>query len=166
MYAIDSAMARQGLLGKAQLRLHQRDTRPIADAIHAWLTRHKDLLATYSLGKVVRYCLNHWEFLTLFIDNPNVPIQSNCSERAPEDTERLRFNSHFTGSTEGGHRWAVLLGVDSTARRIGLDLRAYPTWMFERRGTRKDDVGLTAAQLTLAAYKLMLEGQGQERVVA
>ena len=41
-----------------------------------------------------------------------------------------------------------------------LHVQAYLTWMFERRGTRKRAFGLTAAQLTPAAYKQMLE---QER---
>ena len=166
MYAIERAMAREGIRGEERLRRRQRDTRPIADAFHAWLILHKDLLPTDPLGKVVRYCLNHWESLTVFIDDPNVPIDNNSSERAFQDHARLRFNSLFAGSTEGGHRWAVLLGVASTARRLGLDLQAYLTWMFERRGTRKNEFGLTAAQLTPAAYKLMLDEQGQERVAA
>jgi hypothetical protein len=100
------------------------------------------------------------------IDDPNVPIDTYCSERAPKDQACLRLNSLFAGSMECGHRWAVLLGVVSTARRLGLDLEAYLTWMFERRGTRKNDFGLTAAQLTPAAYKRMLDEQSQERVAA
>jgi hypothetical protein len=159
-------LARDGIRGEERLRRRQRDTRPIADAFHAWLILHKDLLPTDPLGKVVRYCLNHWESLTVFIDDPNAPIDNNSSERAFQDHARLRFNSLFAGSTEGGHRWAVLLGVASTARRLGLDLQAYLTWMFERRGTRKNEFGLTAAQLTPAAYKLMLDEQGQARVAA
>jgi hypothetical protein len=124
------------------------------------------LLLTDPLGKVVRYCLNHWEGLTRFIDDPAVPIDNNTSERAFQDHARLRFNSLFAGSPEGGHRWAVLLGVVTTARLLGLDVHAYLTWMFERRGTRKEAFGLTAGQLTPAAYKLMRKEQDQERVAA
>ncbi len=69
---------------------------------------------------------------TRFGDDPNVPI----------DNSR--------------HRWAVVIGVVSTARRRGLHSQAYLAWMFQRRGTRKNDVGLTAAQLTPAAFKRML----------
>ena len=53
-----------------------------------------------------------------------------------------------------------MLGVVTTAQRLGLAVQVYLTWMFERRGTRKRAFGLTAAQLTPAAYKQMLE---QER---
>ena len=166
MYAIERAMAREGISGEERLRRRQRDTRPIADAFFAYLNRHKDLLPTDPLGKVVRYCLNHWEGLTRFIDDPAVPIDNNTSERAVQDHARLRFNSLFAGSPEGGHRWAVLLGVVTTARRLGLDVQAYLTWMFERRGTRKDAFGLTAGQLTPAAYQLMRKEQDQERVAA
>jgi hypothetical protein len=88
------------------------------------------------------------------------PIDNNPSERAFQDHARLRLNALFAGSAEGGRRWAILLGVVTTAQRLGLDVQAYLTWMFERRGTRKRAFGLTAAQLTPAAYKQMLE---QER---
>ena len=52
-----------------------------------------------------------------------------------------------------------MLGVVTTARRLELDVQAYLTWMFERRGTRKRAFGLTAEQLTPMAYKQMLEEQ-------
>ena len=40
-----------------------------------------------------------------------------------------------------------------------LDIQAYLTWMFERRGTRRRDYKLDPVDLTPAAYKRMLEKQ-------
>ena len=39
---------------------------------------------------------------------------------------------------EAQTRWAILLGVVTTAKRHGLDVQAYLTWIFERRGTGRD----------------------------
>ena len=89
--------------------------------------------------------------MTVLVNNP--------SERAFQDLARMRYNSLFAGSPEGGHRWAVLLGIVTTAKRHGLDIQAYLTWMFERRGTARATYRLEPPDLTPAAYKKMLEKQ-------
>ena len=148
----------KGLSGPELLARRHAETRPIVDDFKEWLVQHeKLLLPSDPLGKVVRYYLRHFEDLTRFVDDPNIPIDNNSSERSFQDHARLRLNSLFAGSAEGGRRWAILLGVVTTAQRHGLDVQAYLTWMFERRGTRKREYGLTAAQITPAAYKQMLE---------
>jgi hypothetical protein len=143
------------------LALRKSETRPIVDAFKGWLEQHQGLLPSDLLGKAIRYYLKHFDDLTRFVDDPEIPIDNNQSERAFQDHARLRLNSLFAGSGEGGRRWAILLGVVTTAQRHDLDVQAYLTWMFERRGTRKREYGLTAAQLTPAAYKKMLEQAGK-----
>ena len=157
MYAVEQAAAREGLTGAALLARRQTKTRPIVDAFRVWLQAHRGLLPSDPLGKAIAYYLRHFDDLTRFVDDAEIPIDNNQSERAFQDHARLRLNSLFAGSAEGGHRWAVLLGVVTTAQRLDLDVQAYLTWMFERRGTRKKEYGLRASQLTPAAYKKMLE---------
>lgn len=157
MYAVERSAATKGLTRAELLARRQAETRPIVDAFKVWLLAHTDLLPSDALGKVVRYYLRHFDDLTRFVDDPEIPIDNNPSERAFQDHARLRLNSLFAGSAEGGRRWAILLGVVTTAQRHGLDVQTYLTWMFERRGTRKREYGLTAAELTPAAYKKMLD---------
>jgi hypothetical protein len=159
MYAIERQAAADGLVGEPLRARRQLHTRPVVDAFRTWLLAHQHLLPSDPLGEVVRYYLRHFDDLTRFVDDPDIPIDNNPSERAFQDHARLRLNSLFAGSAEGGRRWAILLGVVTTAQRLGLDVQAYLTWMFERRGTRKREFGLTAEQLTPAAYKEMLEEQ-------
>jgi hypothetical protein len=59
----------------------------------------------------------------------------------------------FAGSTEGAHRAATLLGVVGTCRALGIDPFSYLVWAFERRGTHRAAFGLSAAEITPAAYK-------------
>ncbi len=157
MYDIERRAAAEGLVGAALLQRRQLQTRPVVEKFRAWLLTHKDLLPSDPLGKVVRYYDRHFDDLTRFVDDADIPIDNNPSERAFQDHARLRLNALFAGSAEGGRRWAILLGVVTTAQRMGLDVQAYLTWMFERRGTRKRAFGLAAEQLTPAAYKQMLE---------
>ena len=89
--------------------------------------------------------------------NCNAHPRRNPSERAFQNHAKLRLNALFAGSPEGGRRWAVLLGIVTTAKCHGLDVQTYLTWMFERRGTWRKRYGLTAAEVTPAAYKQVIE---------
>lgn len=137
MYAIERRAAGEGLAGAALLERRQLHTRPVVEKFRAWLLAHQGLLPSDPLGKVVRYYIRHFDDLTRFVDDADIPIDNNPSERAFQDHARLRLNALFAGSAEGGRRWAILLGVVTTAQRLGLDVQAYLTWMFERRGTPK-----------------------------
>lgn len=161
MYAVERRATAEGLVGDALRERRQAQTRPIVDAFKTWLLAQDKpgLLPSDNFGKVVRYYLKHFDDLTRFVDDPDIPIDNNQSERAFQDLARMRYNSLFAGSPEGGHRWAVLLGIVTTARRHGLDIQAYLTWMFERRGTARSSYGLEPPDLTPAAYKKMLDKQ-------
>lgn len=86
------------------------------------------------------------------LDHP-VPLDNSGSERLFQPIAKLRHNCLFAGGPEGGHRTAVLLGIVATCQREEVDLRAYLTWVFERRGTHRDVYDMDAADLTPAAYK-------------
>ena len=104
--------------------------------------------------KIAKYYLKHFAELTRFVDDPaSLPLDNNAAEREFQRHAKLRQASLFAGSPEGGHRWAVLLGVVRTAQKCDLDVLAYLTWMFERRGSHRKEFGMTAAELTPAAYR-------------
>src|SRR5690606_15156868 len=111
------------------------------------------LIPSDPLAGVIRYYRNHWDALFRFVDRPEIPIDNSLSEREFQHVAKLRLNSLFAGSTEGAHRAATLLGITATCRAIGVDPLAYLTWAFERLGTHRDVFGMSAAQLTPAAYK-------------
>lgn len=159
MYAIERQALRDGLSGEALKERREALIGPVVIEFRAWLDKHATLLPSDLLGKAVRYYITHFDDLTRFLHNPDIPIDNNRSERAFQDHAKLRLNALFAGSPEGGRRWAVLLGIVTTAKRHGLDVQSYLTWMFERRGTWRKRFGLTAAKLTPAAYKQLLEQQ-------
>jgi hypothetical protein len=54
---------------------------------------------------------------------------------------------------EGAHRACILLGIIATCRTVGVPVQAYLAWAFDRLGTHRATYGLTADQLTPAAFK-------------
>ena len=116
-----------------------------------------DLPPSDPVRKVASYYLRHFEDLTRFVDRADLPLDNNASEREFQRHAKLRHASLFAGSPEGGHRWATLLGVVRTAQKCGVDVQAYLTWLFERRGTHRRQFALPVAELTPMAYRQRLE---------
>lgn len=154
LYKVEREAKALGLVGEALFQ-HRQRCRPILDRFRAWLHRYAKghLPPSDPIGKLARYYLRHWVGLTRFVDDPALPLDNNEAEREFQRHAKLRLASLFAGSVEGAHRWATLLGVVRTAQKHGLDVQAYLTWMFERRGTHKAQFGLRARDLTPAAYR-------------
>lgn len=154
VFAREAEAKQAGLTGDALRDWRQAKISPI----YADLRRWKDavlptLLPDDKLASVLRYLDHHWAALTRFVDHPEIPPDNSGSEREFQTVAKARLAWLFAGSTEGAHRAATLLGIVATARSLGLDIQAYLTWAFERLGTHRDTFGLSAAQLTPAAYK-------------
>lgn len=142
-----------GLEGRELLAWRQVKIRPLVEDFRVWMDAVKPtLIPTDGLAKVLAYYANHWQALTSFLDDPELPLDNSRSEREFQFVAKLRLNCLFAGGTEGAHRAAVLLGIVATCRRLKLDIEAYLTWVFVRVGTHRDKYALTAAELTPAAY--------------
>jgi transposase len=151
-------LGRDELLAWRQSRI-----RPVVTLFRRWMDRTlPKLLPSDLLAKAIRYYLNHFDALTRFVDDPDLPIDNNPCERAFQNHAKARQNWLFAGSVEGGHRYAIINGVVTSALKLGLDVEAYLAWVFERRGTHRDEFGLSAAELTPAAYKQALEERGSK----
>ncbi len=154
LYAVEDRAAEAGLVGDALVAFRQTHTREVLRRF-VWLTevvaRHTQ--QTDLLRQAAQFYLNHFADLTRFVDHAEIPLDNNSSERDFQRHAKLRYASLFAGSVEGGHRWATLFGVVRTAQKCGVDVMAYLTWLFERRGTHKARFGMTAAELTPMAYR-------------
>jgi len=154
MYVAEDTARKGGLEGPA-LRAHrQASIRPIADNFASWLAAvEPTLLPSDPLTSAVGYYRRHWDALTRFIDDPQLPIDNSPTEREFQNFAKLRLNMLFAGSTEGAHRAGVLLGIVATCRAIGVPVEAYLAWAFERLGTHREHYGLALEQITPAAFK-------------
>ena len=112
----------------ARLQLRQRESVPIMRELHDWLTeRRNDLrvLPKSKLGKAVRYALNQWDELSVYLGNGAIPIDNNETENELRRLTIGRRNWLFLGSHRGGEVAALMYSVVSSAARHHLDVWAY-----------------------------------------
>ena len=153
IYVAENEARKAGLSGDELRAWRQSKLSPLRDELRRWMDAVEPTLTPDDpLAKVIRYYRNHWQALFRFVDHPELPIDNSASEREYQNVAKLRLNSLFAGSTEGAHRAATLLGIAATCRTLGIDTEAYLAWAFTRLGTHRDVYGLSAAELTPAAY--------------
>src|SRR4051794_29303801 len=71
LYAIESQIRGHSAEHRRQAR--QERSRPVVEALHAWLQAHQGRVsATSDLAKAIRYALRHWPGLTLFLDDGRI----------------------------------------------------------------------------------------------
>lgn len=154
MFELEAIAKERGLAGPDLLAWREAEIRPISERFLGWMNAvEPTLLRGDPVAKVIRYYRRHWTALFLFLTDANIPIDNSASERLFQVIAKLRLSSLFAGGTEGAHRAAVLLGVIATCNRLDVDPEAYLNWVFVRRGTHRAKYGLSASELTPAAYK-------------
>ncbi len=67
-----------------------------------------------SLGKAIKYMLNHQIALTQFLRIPGAPLDNNILERALKMPIRIRKNSMFFATEHGAYVGSMLLSLICT----------------------------------------------------
>jgi transposase len=123
---------------EARWLLRQQRSRPIAEALHRWLSEQRQKLAHADMtAKAIDYSLSNWRALTRYLDDGNVPIDNNAAENAVRPLCVGRKNWLFVGSQQAGERAAVVLSLIESAKLNGHDPWAYLKDVFERLPTLK-----------------------------
>lgn len=116
-----------------QTRVTVRSTRsrPIVEAFRSWLDgMAAAALPKGLLGKAVRYTLNQWPKLIVFLDHPEVPLDNNRTENAIRPFVIGRKNWLFSHSAAGATASANLYSLVETAKANGLEPHAYLSYLF------------------------------------
>ena len=117
-----------------ELRLQR--SRPILEAIHAWLVAEQPkVLPKSPLGEAIRYALNHWIALIRPLEAGFLEIDNGGSERAMKPVALGRRNWLFAGSDEGGKTAATLMSLCTTCKELGIDPFAYLRDVLDRVST-------------------------------
>jgi transposase len=123
---------------EARWLLRQQRSRPVADALHTWLTEQRQKLAhADATAKAIDYSLSNWRALTRYLDDGNVPIDNNAAENSVRPLAIGRKNWLFVGSQQAGERAAVVMSLIESAKLNGHDPWAYLKDVFERLPTLK-----------------------------
>jgi hypothetical protein len=140
------------LLARRQ-RLRDQDARPVMADLKAEAERIVAAYpASHQLADGARYILDHWDGLTRFLDQPDLPPDNNAAENALRINALIRKNSLFVGSRAAADRDAVALTVFHSCRLqrlIPTDYlaRVTPALLLHRRGRQQQLAALTPAAL-------------------
>jgi transposase len=81
--------------------------------------------------KVLESLGAHWEGLTLFVDDPRIPMDNNTSERRARGPAVARKNFYGSGSLWSGQLAAAAFTIFATLALWTLNPRKWLTWYFE-----------------------------------
>lgn len=128
------------------MALRRERSQPLLDKIEALIEAWSlEVLPRSSVGKAVTYMRNQWKPLTRFMEDAELDLDNNASERAMRHVVIGRKNWTFAGSAEGGHRAAIIYSIVATCQQQGLDPFAYLRDVIDRLPRGEDPATLTPA---------------------
>lgn len=131
LYAIEVDL--RGAPAEERRRVRHQKSRPLVEAMHTWFNEQLGRLSGRSApAQAIRYALNHWDGLTVFLDDGRAELDTNTVERAMRPVALGRKNALFAGSDNGGRHWAVIATLIQTAKLNGVDPEAWLTDVLER----------------------------------
>jgi len=117
--------------------VRQARARPVAEALHTWLTLHRQKVPSGSAtAKAIDYSLGRWAALTRYLDDGTLPADNNWAENRIRPIALGRNNWLFAGSLRAGMRAAAVMSLIQSARLNGLDPWAYLKDVLERLPTQ------------------------------
>jgi transposase len=107
-----------------RLRRRQERSAPIVARIRQWaLSQHG--LPRSDFGLAVRYLLERWPGLTLFLEDARIPLDNNPVERALRGPVVGRKNHYGSKSARGCEVAAIFYTLCETAKLRGIDPHRY-----------------------------------------
>src|SRR3954454_22560308 len=131
LYAIEADIRGQTAEHRKQVR--QLRSRPLVEAMHAWLTELLGRLSGRStLAQAIRYAPNHWKGLIRFLDDGRFELDTNSVERAMRPVALGRKNALFAGADSGGKHWAIVATLIQTAKLNNVEPLVWLTDVLKR----------------------------------
>lgn len=123
----------RGLTAAERVIVRQAETQAILDAFKTWLMQTlAEESAKSDLAKAIKYTLNHWDGLIVFLTDGRVEVDSNVVERTIRPIALGRRNALFAGSSRGAEAWAILSSIINTAKLHELDPQTYLADVLEK----------------------------------
>jgi len=121
-----------------RLEERRRRSKPIADALHSWLTGHRLKIPDGTgTANAIDYSLKRWTALTRYLGDPELPIDNNHDERQIRPWATGRKNWLFAGTLAAGQRAAAIMSLIQSAKLNGHDPYVYLRDVLTRLPTHK-----------------------------
>jgi transposase len=124
LYAIEEGI--NGRPAEQRRTVRDREARPLVAAMETWLEQELGRIPPHGTpAEAIRYALARWPALCRFLDDGRIELDNNAVERAIRPVALGRKNHLFAGSDGGGHRWAVVCSLITSAKLNGVEPYAY-----------------------------------------
>ena len=111
----------------------------IIDQIFEWLKVHeRRTLPRSGIGKAIRYSLSLWKGLTIFLNDPMIPLDNNTAERALRNPVKGRDNYNGYMSINGADTAMFFYTIIESCKLIKLNPRKYLSDMARRHWNGKN----------------------------
>ena len=122
LYAVEKRARKAGIQGEDLHLVRQETASPVIADLHAYLLNIKaELLPKSDAGQAVAYILKNWTALTRYLNDGDLPIDNNRTERSLRGLAVGRNNWTFLGSDRGGKTMAILRSFISSCELNRID---------------------------------------------
>ena len=108
------------------LEIRQTKSKSLMDQLKSVIESYQleSILPKSPLGKAIKYTLNQWQHLTLFLSNAQIPLDNNHAERLLRRIALARKTSMFM-SPDRGDSYAIVLSLVQSCRLCGINPEHY-----------------------------------------
>ena len=135
LYRHEAHIRDNRLTGEAKFTYRTRYSEPVVTAFWAWCDsqcqRH-DLLPSNPLSKALKYAMARVDSLKVFLDDPDVPIDTNHLERALRPIPMGRKNWLFCWTELGARQVGVIQSLLVTCKLQGINPYTYLVDVLQR----------------------------------
>jgi len=134
VYKNDEITREKQMSPEERLAFHKAESGPLMKELEAWMIdqiESRKVEPNSGLGKAISYSRDHWKELTLFLEVPGAPLDSNIVERALKKAIIHRKNSLFYKTEHGAHVGDIYMSLIYTCELEGADPFDYLTQLQE-----------------------------------
>ena len=129
-----------GLSSKERLAQRQLVVKPLVDAFFAYLKQKEpDVSKSGKIREAFTYALNQERYLRVFLEDGDVPIDNNASERAIRGFCIGKKNWEMIDTVNGANSSAIIYSIAETAKANGLKPFNYFEYLLTEIPKHADD---------------------------
>lgn len=124
VYKNDEIAKNRNMSPTERLLFHQAESGPLMEQLKTWLNEQIDenkVEPNSGLGQAISYMLKHWEALSLFLREPNAPLDNNLCEQAIKKAILHRKNALFYKTEHGAYVGDMFMSIIHTCNLAGVN---------------------------------------------
>lgn len=135
LYQVEKQLNEQNIRGEKKRKTRLEKSKPIVDAVFQWLDeqcQRTDLTPKHSLSKAINYIQSREAELRVFLEDPDVPMDTNHLEREIRPIPMGRKNWLFCWSELGAEHVGLIQSLISTCKLHDINAHTYLTDVLQR----------------------------------